>query len=107
MQLKLIFCLFQGEERLDEKKYHIREQEDQIIEQQELYYNFKDGKKRLKLMNAAANGDLPKSHDCMGTRLEEDLLMNGHKSVWGLWWKAFQWGYACCHQTDRQSHCTK
>ncbi|KAF2724717.1 60S ribosomal protein L37 [Polychaeton citri CBS 116435] len=36
----------------------------------------------------------------------EDILLNNHTSVWGSWWKDFQWGYACCHSIVKQSFCT-
>ncbi|QIW98324.1 hypothetical protein AMS68_003842 [Peltaster fructicola] len=36
----------------------------------------------------------------------EDVLINNHTSVWGSWWKDFQWGYACCHSTVKNSFCT-
>lgn len=43
---------------------------------------------------------LPKS------KYEEDVFANNHTSVWGSWWKDFQWGYKCCKQTIRNSYCT-
>lgn len=36
----------------------------------------------------------------------EDVLVNNHTSVFGSWWKDFQWGYACCHSTVKNSFCT-
>lgn len=36
----------------------------------------------------------------------EDVYVNGHTSVWGSFFCGGQWGYACCHQTDRNSICT-
>lgn len=36
----------------------------------------------------------------------EDVFVNGHTSVWGSFFCAGQWGYACCKQTDRNSICT-
>jgi len=35
----------------------------------------------------------------------EDVLLNNHTSVWGSWWKDFEWGYACCHSTMKNSYC--
>ncbi|KAL9055863.1 MAG: hypothetical protein Q9162_003289 [Coniocarpon cinnabarinum] len=35
----------------------------------------------------------------------EDVLINNHTSVWGSWWDNFQWGYACCHSTVKNSYC--
>ncbi|TKA70016.1 hypothetical protein B0A55_07035 [Friedmanniomyces simplex] len=36
----------------------------------------------------------------------EDVLVNNHTGVWGSWWEKFQWGYACCHSTVKNSFCT-
>ena len=36
----------------------------------------------------------------------EDVFINNHESIWGSWWANFQWGYACCHSTIRNSYCT-
>ena len=36
----------------------------------------------------------------------EDVLINNHTSVWGSWWKNFQWGYKCCHSIVKNSYCT-
>lgn len=40
------------------------------------------------------------------SKYREDVLINNHKSVWGSWWMNFQWGYACCHSTVKNSYCT-
>ncbi|KAL8763866.1 MAG: hypothetical protein Q9184_000462 [Pyrenodesmia sp. 2 TL-2023] len=40
------------------------------------------------------------------SKYPEDVLINNHTSVWGSWWKNFQWGYACCHSTVKNSYCT-
>ncbi|BDA42492.1 Pre-mRNA-splicing factor SLU7 [Coccomyxa sp. Obi] len=40
------------------------------------------------------------------SRYQEDVLINNHTSVWGSWWSDGQWGYACCHQTVKNSYCT-
>lgn len=40
------------------------------------------------------------------SKYPEDVLINNHKSVWGSWWANFQWGYACCHSTVKNSYCT-
>lgn len=40
------------------------------------------------------------------SKYPEDVLINNHTSVWGSWWKSFQWGYACCHSTVKNSYCT-
>ena len=36
----------------------------------------------------------------------EDLTNHGHKSVWGSWYNNGEWGYACCHQTEKNCSCT-
>jgi pre-mRNA-processing factor SLU7 len=40
------------------------------------------------------------------SKYAEDVLINNHTSVWGSWWSDFQWGYACCHSTVKNSYCT-
>lgn len=40
------------------------------------------------------------------SKYPEDLYLNNHTSVWGSWWSDFQWGYACCHSTIKNSYCT-
>ncbi|KAL4906857.1 Pre-mRNA-splicing factor slu7 [Aspergillus multicolor] len=40
------------------------------------------------------------------SKYAEDILTNNHKSVWGSWWHNFQWGYACCFSTVKNSYCT-
>lgn len=40
------------------------------------------------------------------SKYAEDVLINNHTSVWGSWWHNFQWGYACCHSTVKNSYCT-
>ena len=40
------------------------------------------------------------------SKYQEDMLINNHKSIWGSWWANFQWGYACCHSTVKNSYCT-
>ncbi|RPB19439.1 hypothetical protein L211DRAFT_814552, partial [Terfezia boudieri ATCC MYA-4762] len=36
----------------------------------------------------------------------EDKFYGNHTSVWGSWWKNFQWGYTCCHSVIKKSYCT-
>ena len=36
----------------------------------------------------------------------EDVFNQNHVSIWGSWWSDFQWGYACCHSTIKNSYCT-
>lgn len=40
------------------------------------------------------------------SKYPEDVYINNHTSVFGSWWKDFQWGYACCHSTVKSSYCT-
>ncbi|KAI8835839.1 Pre-mRNA splicing Prp18-interacting factor-domain-containing protein [Chytriomyces cf. hyalinus JEL632] len=40
------------------------------------------------------------------SKYEEDVCPQNHTSVWGSWWNAGQWGYACCHSFSRNSYCT-
>lgn len=40
------------------------------------------------------------------SRYPEDVYINNHTSVWGSWWCDGQWGFACCHQSVRNSYCT-
>ena len=40
------------------------------------------------------------------SKYAEDVYINNHTSVWGSWWKDFQWGYDCCHSTIKNSYCT-
>lgn len=40
------------------------------------------------------------------SKYAEDVLINNHTSVWGSWWSNFKWGYACCHQSVKNSYCT-
>lgn len=54
-----------------------------------------------------ATGRVIKGQDIKAhSRYEEDVHPNNHTSVWGSWWEAGQWGYACCHQTFKNSYCT-
>ena len=54
-----------------------------------------------------ASGRVVKGQDIKAhSRYEEDKHPNNHTSVWGSWWEAGQWGYACCHQTIKNSYCT-
>ena len=54
-----------------------------------------------------AAGRVVKGQDIKAhSRYEEDVHPNNHTSVWGSWWEGGQWGYACCHQTIKNSYCT-
>lgn len=40
------------------------------------------------------------------SKYSEDVMINNHTSVWGSRWYDFQWGYACCFSTVKNSYCT-
>ncbi|KAJ3288107.1 mRNA splicing protein [Blyttiomyces sp. JEL0837] len=40
------------------------------------------------------------------SKYEEDVYPLNHKSVWGSYWNAGKWGYACCHSNIRSAYCT-
>ncbi|KAE8354240.1 Pre-mRNA splicing Prp18-interacting factor-domain-containing protein [Aspergillus coremiiformis] len=40
------------------------------------------------------------------SKYPENILTNNHTSVWGSWWHEFEWGYACCFSTVKNSYCT-
>eukprot|EP00808_Paulinella_micropora_P027109 g56563.t1 len=40
------------------------------------------------------------------TKYAENILENNHTEIWGSYWNDQKWGYACCHQTLRNSYCT-
>ena len=40
------------------------------------------------------------------SKYPEDVFIQNHTSIWGSWWSNFQWGYACCHSTIKNSYCT-
>ncbi|MCJ1245821.1 mRNA splicing protein [Trapelia coarctata] len=40
------------------------------------------------------------------SKYPEDVHINNHTSIWGSWWKDFQWGYSCCHSIIKNSYCT-
>jgi len=39
------------------------------------------------------------------SRYEEDVLIGNHTAVWGSYWEAGDWGYACCKSTVKNSYC--
>lgn len=40
------------------------------------------------------------------SKYPEDVINNNHTTVFGSWWHNFQWGYACCFSTVKNSYCT-
>ncbi|KAF5837705.1 Pre-mRNA splicing Prp18-interacting factor-domain-containing protein [Dunaliella salina] len=79
---------------------------------EKLYEQFK--KKKNSLNKVTKEDILNKYGSCADdvvenktrSRYEEDVFINNHSSVWGSYWKDGNWGYACCHQTLRNSYCT-
>ena len=39
------------------------------------------------------------------SKYPEDVLEKNHTSIWGSYFKNGEWGYGCCHQTQRYSYC--
>eukprot|EP00906_Rhabdomonas_costata_P000264 RCo000356 len=39
------------------------------------------------------------------SKYEEDVYPHNHTSIWGSYWEAGHWGYACCRQFVRNSYC--
>ncbi|KAG1663163.1 hypothetical protein FOA52_006060 [Chlamydomonas sp. UWO 241] len=53
------------------------------------------------------NGRVVKGQETkIRSRYEEDVCVNNHTAVWGSWWSDGTWGYACCHQSVKNSYCT-
>ena len=40
------------------------------------------------------------------SRYEEDVHEQNHTKVWGSFWQAGRWGYACCRSFQKNSYCT-
>lgn len=40
------------------------------------------------------------------SKYAEDIANNNHTTVFGSWWHNFEWGYACCFSTVKNSYCT-
>lgn len=56
---------------------------------------------------ASASGEVKRGQTSVAkSKYEEDNYHGNHTSVWGSWWKDFQWGYACCHSIIKKSYCT-
>ncbi|ORY84820.1 Pre-mRNA splicing Prp18-interacting factor-domain-containing protein, partial [Protomyces lactucae-debilis] len=58
--------------------------------------------------NGSMNADGTEKVTVRKSRYQEDVLKNGHSSVWGSWFdaKTFSWGYRCCHNTLENAYCT-
>lgn len=40
------------------------------------------------------------------SKYPEDILEKNHTAVWGSYYKDGNWGYGCCHSTQRNAFCT-
>lgn len=68
----------------------------------------RDFQERWKLLNESQVSEAPISEQIpLSERYGnmENVTINGHKAVWGSWFHDGQWGYACCHQTKKDSIC--
>lgn len=70
----------------------------QSISASEQYIEYDDS--GVAINKNAAPKPIPRS------KYPEDIYPNNHTSVWGSWWRNFQWGYSCCHSTVKNSYCT-
>ncbi|VDO92768.1 unnamed protein product [Soboliphyme baturini] len=68
---------------------------DLLLAQTEAYVEYSRTGKVVKGMEKPA----------IKSRYDEDVFVNNHKSVWGSYWTNGQWGYACCHNTVKNSYC--
>jgi pre-mRNA-processing factor SLU7 len=89
-QRKLLLERYGGEKHLQPPLLR-----DTMVVENELYVEYDD--------SGAIKG-APKTDG--KSKYAEDVLINNHTSVWGSWWANFQWGYACCHSTVKNSYCT-
>ena len=53
-------------------------------------------------------GRVVKGHEkpAAKSRYEEDVYEQNHTKCWGSFWRAGQWGYACCGSFQKNSYCT-
>ncbi|KAI4105468.1 MAG: hypothetical protein L6R37_002731 [Teloschistes peruensis] len=68
---------------------------DHAITESEKYVEYDEMGAVKGTLKAAAN-----------SKYQEDVFINNHTTIWGSWWRDFQWGYACCHSTVKNSYCT-
>ena len=89
-QRKLLLKKYGGEDHLQPPLLR-----DRIVLENEVYVEYDE--------SGAVKG-APKAE--AKSKYAEDVYINNHTSVWGSWWANFQWGYACCHSTVKNSYCT-
>ena len=89
-QRKMLLEKYGGEQHLQPSELR-----DMAVVENERYVEYDD--------SGAIQG-APKS--VAKSKYPEDVFPNNHTSVWGSWWSNFQWGYACCHSSIKNSYCT-
>ena len=89
-QRKMLLEKYGGEQHLQPSELR-----DMAVVENERYVEYDD--------SGAIKG-APKS--VATSKYPEDVFLNNHTSVWGSWWSNFQWGYACCHSSIKNSYCT-
>ncbi|RKO89928.1 Pre-mRNA splicing Prp18-interacting factor-domain-containing protein, partial [Blyttiomyces helicus] len=85
-----ILARYGGEEHLQAP------QKELLLAQTEHYVEYSQTGRVIKGQEKAA----------VKSKYEEDVFMMNHTAVWGSWWKAGRWGYACCHSYMKQAYCT-
>jgi hypothetical protein len=65
-------------------------------------------RKRLDLLRSASHTPKSSVRLSIRSRYGEDVLDNGHSSVWGSHFdlETKCWGYKCCKQTDKSAACS-
>ncbi|CDF35941.1 unnamed protein product [Chondrus crispus] len=66
------------------------------VQQTEAYVEFSSDGRALK----GAREIIPVS------KYPEDILEKNHNAIWGSFYKDGNWGYGCCHSTQRNCYCT-
>jgi len=69
------------------------------VGQSEVYHEYAADGTLIKGPELDAVKVVPKS------KYLEDVYPNNHTSVWGSYFEAGRWGFACCHQLHKQSFC--
>ena len=81
-----------------------------IIERNEMRIQSKTNEKefieRKQLLDQLIDENVEIEEEIPKSKYEEDVFVNGHTSVWGSYFENGMWGYACCHQLDKNSICT-
>eukprot|EP00842_Homolaphlyctis_polyrhiza_P004712 jgi/Hompol1/5241/HPOL_004274-RA len=89
LQKQSILSKYGGAEHLDAPPKEL------LLAQTENYVEYSQTGKLIKGQEKAS----------LKSKYEEDIYPLNHTSVWGSWWEAGKWGYACCHATLRAAYC--